>query len=206
MDEEKYKEIAKSLLSKLEEHTYTVISNSMYPVIKKQDEIVCIKKDISNIKKYNIIAFHNRHNLEVPLVHRIIKIVNKNNKIFFKTKGDNSVCADKELIEYNQIIGVVTKITRNNSIINLEKFQYKIYSLFVCFLSVIISLLKLFIIKTKETFAKEQKIEIDDDIIVLRQSILTKINDWKDITKQNINLLSKMIDEKVKVCDVSFGG
>lgn len=206
MQEDKYREIAKKLIKELKEHTYVVISNSMYPFIRKQDKIVCLKKDISSIKKYNIIAFHNKHNLEVPLVHRIIKITNKNNKTFFQTKGDNSLSADKELIEYNQVIGVVTKIIRKNSVINLDKFQYKLYSLFIYFISVIINLFKLCFIKTKTFFSKEQKVKFDDDLIVLRQSILTKINDWEDITKQNISLLSKIINENSKICDISFGG
>ena len=206
MQEDKYREIAKSLLSKLEKHTYVVISNSMYPIIKKQDKIVCLKKEISDIKKYNIIAFHNEHNLEVPLVHRIIKIINKNNKTFFQTKGDNSLSADKEIIEHNQIIGVVTKIIKKDSVIDLNKFQYKLYSLFVYFISVIVNLFKLCFLKIKNFFSKEQKVEIDDNLIVLRQSILTKIGDWTDITKQNISLLLKIINEKSKVCDVSFGG
>ncbi len=206
MQEDKYKEIAKSLLSKLEEHTYVVISNSMYPFIKKDDKIVCLKKEISDIKKYNIIAFHNRHNLEVPLVHRVIKIINKNNKTFFRTKGDNSLSADKEIIEHNQIIGVVTKIIKKDSVINLNKFQYKLYSLFVYFIFAIINLFKLGFLKIKNFFLKEQKAKLDEDLIVLRQSILTKINDWEDITKQNISLLSEIINENSKICDVSFGG
>ena len=206
MQEDKYSEIAKNLLNKLEEHTYVVISNSMYPLIKKQDKITCLKKDISNIKKYNIIAFHNRHNLEVPLVHRIIKIVHKDNRTLFQTKGDNSLSADKELIEYNQIIGVVKKIIKKDSVIDLNKFQYKLYSLFLYFIFAIINLFKLCFTKIKKFFSKEEKVKIDDDLIVLRQSILTKIDDWKDITKQNIDLLSNKVNENLKVCDVSFGG
>lgn len=206
MQEDKYREIAKSLLSKLEEHTYVVISNSMCPFIKKDDKIVCLKKEISDIKKYNIIAFHNKHNLEVPLVHRIIKIINKNNKTFFQTKGDNSLSADKELIEYNQIIGVVTKIIKKDSVIDLNKFQYKLYSLFIYFISVIVNLFKLCFLKTKNFFLKEQKVEIGENLVVLRQSILTKISDWEDIREQNISLLSEIINENSKICDVSFGG
>lgn len=205
-DETKYTEIAKNLLNKLGEHTYVVISNSMFPFIKKQDKVICFKKDVLEIKKYDIVAFHNRQNLEVPLVHRIIKIINKDNKIFFKTKGDNSLSADKELIEYNQIIGVVKQIIRNKSVKSLDKTYFKIYSLFIYFIMSVFNSFKSVFIKVKNLIKKEKKLRTDDNLIVLRQSVLTKINDWKNITKQNINLLNEIIKDNLSVCDVSFGG
>lgn len=205
-DETKYTEIAKNLLNKLGEHTYVVISNSMFPFIKKQDKVICFKKEVLKIKKYDIVAFHNRQNLEVPLVHRIIKIINKDNKIFFKTKGDNSLSADKELIEYNQIIGVVRQIIRNKSVKSLDKTYFKIYSLFIYFIMSVFNSFKSVFIKVKNLIKKEKKLRTDDNLIVLRQSVLTKINDWKNITKQNINLLNEIIKDNLSVCDVSFGG
>lgn len=205
-DETKYTEIAKNLLNKLGEHTYVVISNSMFPFIKKQDKVICFKKEVFEIKKYDIIAFHNRQNLEVPLVHRVIKIIKKDNKIFFKTKGDNSLSSDKELIEYNQIIGVVNQIIQNKSVKNLDKTYFKIYSLFVYFIMSVFNLFKSFFIKVKNLVKKEKKVKVDDDLIVLRQSVLTKVDDWLDITAQSADILSPLIKENTAICDVSFGG
>ena len=113
--EQKYIDVAKKLLQ--QENTYTVISNSMKPLIKKDDKITCVRKSFDELKKYQIIAFKNgaSGNPEIPTVHRIIK----KEETGYKTKGDNALYSDKELVIREHFIGVVDKVIKVCSVAHL---------------------------------------------------------------------------------------
>lgn len=85
----------------------SIMSNSMYPVIKRGDIAVIEEKSIeelNNLKKYDIISYRLDN---IVVVHRIIAIEKHNNQILYITKGDNNNMADKEKVKPNQINGVV---------------------------------------------------------------------------------------------------
>lgn len=210
--QQKYIEIAKKLLTEREGFfTYTVISDSMNPLIKKGDKLKVIKKDFDGLKKYQIIAFQNNTSGKenIPTVHRIIKKI-KNVKVFYKTKGDNALFADKEFVKKEQFIGVVDEIIKNKFTVKLNTKIGKILSFFAYFLFGIKFFFKLMFLKIKKffiyVFQREKKVIYSDDLLILRQSILTKIPDWQKTVKNGVKLIAPFINNDKHVCDFSFGG
>lgn len=57
-----------------------------------------------NIKIGHIIVYESRHN-SPPIIHRVVSEEKKGEIIFFKTKGDNNLIADRELIHQEKLIG-----------------------------------------------------------------------------------------------------
>ena len=209
--EHKYIEIAKKLLQQENINTYTVISDSMKPLIKKGDKIICVKKDFNSLKKYQIIAFKNNipGTKDIPVVHRIIEKKRKDD-VCYKTKGDNSLYADKEFVFQEHFIGVADKIIKTNKIINLNTKIGKFFSLFAYFLFCIKNFVKLIFVNINKffimCFKKEESLVYDEDLLMLRQVILTETKDWKTIVKNDVELLNPFIQKDKKICDFSFGG
>lgn len=95
---------------------------SMLPLIVQERDSVILVKPKGNLKK-NDIAFYLRDDGHYVL-HRIIKAHD----------GKYSLCGDhqywlEEGIENRHIIGVVSKIYRNNKEITNDTFSYKLYLL-----------------------------------------------------------------------------
>ncbi len=85
----------------------SIMSNSMYPVIKRGDIVVLEKKSIeqlNNLNKYDIISYRLEN---INVVHRIVATEKHNNEILYITKGDNNNMADKEKVKPSQINGVI---------------------------------------------------------------------------------------------------
>lgn len=207
----KYIDIAKKLLQKSEREIYTVISNSMNPLINKGDKIICVKYDFEKLKKYEIIAFKNDtfRNKNLPTVHRIVgKIVE--NELCYQTKGDNSLYADMEFVKKEHFIGIVRQIIKHNITIDLNTKIGKTLSMCAYFLFYIKNIFRLLFVNVKKFFVmlfqKENKIEYSDDMLISRQSMLIKSKDSQNIVKTGIKLIAPFIDKNKKVCDLSFGG
>lgn len=84
----------------------SIISNSMYPIIKRGDVVIVEQKIIENdIKTGDIIAFNSSDTL---VVHRIyfIEKHNDGNDLYI-TKGDNNNLVDNVKIHFNDIKGIV---------------------------------------------------------------------------------------------------
>lgn len=80
-------------------------SNSMIPVYERGDAVLFEK--ISNkktIKKGDILVFYRN---ETVMTHRVVLIKKENNKLIFKTKGDNNEELDQFDTEENKVLGVV---------------------------------------------------------------------------------------------------
>jgi signal peptidase len=90
-------------------YAIAVASGSMTPKISKGDVVIVkqIKQGSINyedIKVGDILAY--KHN-NIIVVHRIINIVNDNNKYYFYTKGDANDFEDNFKIEEDNLIGIV---------------------------------------------------------------------------------------------------
>jgi len=209
--EQKYIDIASRLLQKSEQNVYTVISDSMTPLIKKGDKIVCVKYDFEKLKKYQIIAFKNNTSGDqnLPTVHRIVKKIVEGD-LYYQTKGDNSLHQDIELVKKEHFIGLVEQIIKHNKTIDLNTRIGKTLSMCAYFLFCIKNIFRLLFVDIKKFFVsifqKENKIEYNDELLFLRQSILTKVEDWQTIVKNGIKLITPFIDKNKKICDLSFGG
>lgn len=207
----KHIDIAKNLLKQSSNEMFTVISDSMYPLIRRGDKIVCTCVNINNIKKYSLIAFNNDlNNRTIPTVHRVVKIIKINGNITFKTKGDANFICDKTEINNDNIIGIVTEIIGQNKTISLNTFSGKSISIFLYFLltiknhfDFIFSKVKLFL---KFIIIPEKQLNYNNNMQIINQSILTKTADWTNTTKININLLKEYIKKESQICDISFDG
>jgi len=211
MNQKKYADIAKQLIEESNIFKYTVISDSMYPLISKNDKIICKKKECKKIKKYSLIAFYaDSDTSQVPTVHRVIKIFNEDGGLSFRTKGDNNFNSDKNKVYPHQIIGVVEEIIKKNFVISLTKKSQKYISALIYFILQPINFIIYCYLKIKNAlklfFAIEKQPLHDDGLIVLRQSFLTKSEDWHEIVNINTSLMEHLLNNDLKICDISFGG
>lgn len=109
---------------------YTNVGVSMLPLIRENRDILIIKKvQTEAMKKYDIVLFE-RKNTEGRgryILHRIIKLL-PDKKYFIA--GDN--CISGEIVELEQILGVLTSIQRKNKPMSLQGFRYKTYVYLWC--------------------------------------------------------------------------
>lgn len=207
MNENKYIDIAKKLIEKNNTQTYTVISNSMRPLILKNDKILCIKPENANIQKYSLIAFHTGKELSrVATIHRVIKVFREKDSVYFRTKGDNNLCFDKDFVPFDQIIGVVHEILKKNYTLCLNKSYGRLISLSMYFFSNIKNFIKSAVLNFTGFFVCENKCEDKDNLLIVRQSLFTKIKDWNKIVSINTEIINPLINKDMSICDFSFGG
>ena len=87
---------------------FVIGSNSMNKYIYRGDVIIARRtnsKEIKNIKKGDILVF--RWNNKI-ISHRVYKIIRRDNKLYFKTKGDNNDQIDDNIAKEKDIIGTVS--------------------------------------------------------------------------------------------------
>lgn len=84
-----------------------ILSNSMKDTFSKGDAVVVEKIDSNNIKKlkeYDIIYYRKNNKY---IIHRIVEIINEDDKKYFITKGDNNNTIDNWKVTEEEIIGVI---------------------------------------------------------------------------------------------------
>ena len=97
---------------------YIVMTGSMEPNYNIGDLIIIRETPIQDLKVGDVINFISS-NKKDTITHRITEIVEENNEIRFKTKGDNNNSVDNELVHANQIQGtLIFKISKLGSIIS----------------------------------------------------------------------------------------
>ena len=87
---------------------FVIGSNSMNPYIYRGDVIIARRtnsKEIKKIKKGEILVF--RYDKKI-VSHRVYKIITRNNKLYFRTKGDNNDQVDDNLAKESDVIGTVS--------------------------------------------------------------------------------------------------
>lgn len=92
-------------LNLFETRVFVDNSNSMWPKIKAGS--VIFTKKTNSYKKGDIITFQSD---PISTTHRIYKIINRNGKDFFVTKGDQNDALDSYLVSQENIIGKVIYI------------------------------------------------------------------------------------------------
>lgn len=88
---------------------YTIISTSMEPNIKVYDVVFDSKTKAEDIKVGDIITFISTSSLSegMTITHRVTAIVETENGIEFRTKGDNNITPDSSLVDQAHILGKV---------------------------------------------------------------------------------------------------
>lgn len=83
-----------------------IVSNSMNPVFYRGDVVILRKVDkkiLKNMENYTIIVYRIDNQ---QIVHRVVDIIEKDNKKYFKTKGDANNTEDLELVSEEQVVGI----------------------------------------------------------------------------------------------------
>ena len=87
--------------------TMAIGSQSMYPNISKGDVIVIEQYDtieeLKSIVVGEVLVF--QHD-DIIIVHRVVRINEKDGRLVFKTKGDNNNAEDAYDIDQSQVVGV----------------------------------------------------------------------------------------------------
>jgi signal peptidase len=88
-----------------------VSSGSMVPVLNVGDIIIVRGVDPQAITVGTIIIFHSPYEYDMPIVHRVVAVVNDGGSLFFQTKGDHNEIQDGWKVPAENLIGVyVVKI------------------------------------------------------------------------------------------------
>ncbi len=104
--------------------TYTTRGVSMRPLLRQGKDVVMIKKREGHCKKYDTVLFLRKSGKYV--LHRILKIDGNQYWIV----GDN--CVTGEMVDENQILGVLTSIKRGNRTIRVTDWHYRLYTHLWC--------------------------------------------------------------------------
>lgn len=136
-----------------------VLTDSMLDEIKSGDLIICHTIDAESVREKDIIAFFDpAGNGSSVVTHRVIEIVNKDGKLFFRTKGDNNNVEDKALVPAENLVGIYK--TRIAGAGNIAMFMQTTTGLIVCVVLPIILLVGYDIIR-RRLYEKKNKTDTD---------------------------------------------
>ncbi len=132
-----------------------VLTDSMYPDIKSGDLIICHTIDAGDVKKDDVISFFDPSGKGSSVVtHRVVEIVNKDGKLFFRTKGDNNNIEDKDPVPAENLVGIYK--TRIAGLGNVAMFMQTTAGLIVCVILPILLLIGYDIIRRSVYEKKNQ--------------------------------------------------
>lgn len=103
---------------------YTTRGVSMRPLLRQGKDVVVIEAPKEHWKKYDTVLFLRRNGQYV--LHRILKVSGDRYWIV----GDN--CVSGEMVEEEQMIGILTQIKRGGRTIKVTDWQYRLYTHIWC--------------------------------------------------------------------------
>lgn len=131
--------------------SFVIISASMEPTIMTGDAIFVKEVEKAEIKKKDIISFHENEDI---ITHRITKIVKNNGVTEYTTKGDNNRNEDKGKVTYDEIEGVYQfKINGFGKVIEILKNKMTLVALLVILVLISISQ----VIMSKKKLRRKEK-------------------------------------------------
>lgn len=102
------------------------VGTSMMPLLRQHKDLFLIEsKNSRDIRKYDVVLYKRANGQYV--LHRILKLQEK----------DYVLCGDHQYrreqgITYNQILGVMTAVIRDDKTIAVSSWQYKLYTHIWC--------------------------------------------------------------------------
>ncbi len=97
-----------------------VSSGSMIPTLNVGDIIIVRGADPHVVTVGTIIIFHSPYEWDMPIVHRVIAVLNDGGQLSFETKGDNNQVQDGWKIPAANLIGVYVLKIPYLGLISLE--------------------------------------------------------------------------------------
>lgn len=96
---------------------YMVDTGSMEPQYSVGDLIIIKETPKEKIQVGDVINYTSENGIDT-ITHRVVEILEKDGEIYYKTKGDNNNEEDSDLVNFNQVQGVlVFKISKLGTII-----------------------------------------------------------------------------------------
>lgn len=86
-----------------------IASDSMNPIYYRGDAIIYEKAEADDIYKGEILVFQSN---DIVVTHRVMEKIEKGNKIYFRTKGDNNNSEDPNLVDESKVYGKVKYIVK----------------------------------------------------------------------------------------------
>jgi len=97
-----------------------VSSGSMVPVLNVGDIIIVRGVDPQSVTVGTIIIFHSPYEYDMPIVHRVIAVLNDGGSLFFETKGDHNGVQDGWRVPAENLMGVYVMKIPYIGLISLE--------------------------------------------------------------------------------------
>lgn len=122
---------AEELLAKKGAYIDTTAGNSMWPMLRHRHDTVTVTPLRGKVKKYDVALFRREEQI---VLHRVIKIVPNG----YLIRGDH--CLESELVQEDQLLGVLSAFTRNGKPYTVNAPGYVVYSRAVVWLHPVLSL------------------------------------------------------------------
>lgn len=97
-----------------------VSSGSMIPTLSIGDIIIVRGVDPHTVTVGTIIIFHSPADYDMPIVHRVVRIIDEGNSIFFETKGDHNPVQDGWRVPSQNLMGVYVARVPYVGLLSLE--------------------------------------------------------------------------------------
>ena len=97
-----------------------VSSGSMVPTLSIGDIIIVRGVDPHTVTVGTIIIFHSPADYDMPIVHRVVRIIDEGNSIFFETKGDHNPVQDGWRVPSQNLMGVYVARVPYVGLLSLE--------------------------------------------------------------------------------------
>ena len=136
-----------------------VLTDSMDPLIKSGDLIICKTAEADEIRENDIIAFFDpAGNGSSVVTHRVIEVIEEDGEIFFRTRGDNNNTEDKERVPAENLVGIYK--TRIAGAGHIAMFMQSTAGLIICVVLPILLLVGYDIIR-RRIYEKNKKQDTD---------------------------------------------
>ena len=133
-----------------------VLSDSMYPVIESGDLIICQTADPEDIRVNDVISFFDPEGSGTAVItHRVIEILENEQGLSFKTKGDNNNTEDKRPVPAENLVGVYN--TRVPGAGNVALFMQSTPGLIICVVVPIVLLVGYDMLRRRQYEQENQK-------------------------------------------------
>lgn len=157
-----------------------VLTDSMQPEIKSGDLIICHTTSADEVQVNEIISFFDPEGNGTSIVtHRVVEILQEEDGIFFRTRGDNNNTDDQELVPEENLVGIYRM--RIAGVGHVAMFMQSTTGLVVCVVFPILLLVGYDIIRRRMYEKSRQK---DTDALLAELELLRAEKSEKDAKSQ----------------------
>lgn len=137
-----------------------VLTDSMYPVIKSGDLIICHTAEPEEIQVGDVIAFFDPAGNGTTIVtHRVLEVTDQDGQLAWRTKGDNNNTEDRMLVPADKLVAIYEG-TRIPGAGNVALFMQTTPGLILCVVCPILLLVGYDMIRRKQ-YEKSSKKDTD---------------------------------------------